>query len=371
MKIKFLNLYKNFNKNKLLLKKFDTLIKKNDLIGGPAVKSFENKFSKYIKSPYCVSMGNGTDALEIALESLDLKKNSEIIVPANTWISTAEIVIRQNYKLVLCDIDYDDFGLSITDLKEKINKNTSAIIVVHLFGRMSKIKSVISLIKNKNIKLIEDCAQAHGTKLNNKYAGTFGDIGTFSFYPTKNLGAYGDAGCIITKKRNLSTKCKRIKNHGSLIKYDHKLIGRNSRLDPFQAVVLNEKLKKLNADIRKKNKLARIYFKKLNKLKKYIKLPEVKKNEVHSFHQFVIICNKKRNQLRAFLKNNKIETMIHYPQMLSDMKIFSNTKNVKKIKFAKNLGSRLLSLPISPDHTVKEIEFISAKIIKFYNLNDQ
>jgi dTDP-4-amino-4,6-dideoxygalactose transaminase len=366
MKISFNNLYKNFNNNKLILKKFDTLIKENELIGGNTVKNFENKFSNYIKSSFCISTGNGTDALEIALESLNLKKNSEIIVPANTWISTAEIVVRQNFKLVLCDIEYDDFGLSIKDLKKKINKKTSAIIVVHLFGRMSKIQSIINLIKNKNIKLIEDCAHAHGTKINKKYAGTFGDISAFSFYPTKNLGAYGDAGCIITNKKNLNLKCRRIKNHGSLIKYDHKIIGRNSRLDPFQAIVLNEKLKKLNLDVRKKNKLSKIYFKRLGKLEKFIKLPEVNKNEVHSFHQFVIIC-KKRNMLRKFLKKNKIETLIHYPEMLSDMKIFSNTKNVKEIKNAKNLGNRILSLPISPDHTAAEIQYISKKIINFYS----
>ena len=227
MKVKFNNLYKSFNQNKLILKKFDKLIKNNELIGGSTVKTFENKFSKYIKSPYCIATGNGTDSLEIALESLNLKKNSEVIVPANTWISTAEIVVRQNYKLVLCDIDYDDFGLSLTDLKKRINTKTSAIIVVHLFGKMSKIKAIKNLIKNKNIKLIEDCAQAHGSKIGNKLAGTFGNISAFSFYPTKNLGAYGDAGCIITKNKNLSMKCRRIKNHGSLIKYDHKLIGRN------------------------------------------------------------------------------------------------------------------------------------------------
>ena len=369
MRITFNNLFKNFNKNKLILNKFDKLIKNNQFIGGETVKNFENKFSKYIKSSYCVSTGNGTDALEIALESLNLKKNSEIIVPANTWISTAEIVVRQNYKLILCDIDYDDFGLSLKDLKKKINKKTSAIIVVHLFGKMSKIKSILNLIKNKNIKLIEDCAQAHGSKVDNKYAGTFGDISAFSFYPTKNLGAYGDAGCILTNNKSLSLKCKRIKNHGSLIKYDHKLIGRNSRMDPFQAIVLSEKLKTLNSDIKKKNKLSKIYLKKLSILKNFVKLPETKKKEVHSFHQFVIIC-KKRDLLRKYLTKNKIDTMIHYPEMLSDMKIFSKTKDVKKIKFAKNLGKRILSLPISPDHTSYEIEFIANKIINFYTQYD-
>ena len=365
MRIKFNNLYKNFNKNKIILKKFDSLIKKNGLVGGDVVKNFENKFSNYIKIPYCISTGNGTDSLEIALESLNLKKNSEVIVPANTWISTAEIVVRQKYKLVLCDIDYDDFGLSLIDLKKKINKKTSAIIVVHLFGKMSKIKSIINLTKKKNIKLIEDCAQSHGTKINNKYAGTYGDISAFSFYPTKNLGAYGDAGCIVTRYKNLSLKCRRIKNHGSLIKYDHKLIGRNSRLDPLQAVVLNEKIKTLKLDIKKKNNLSKIYLRKLSGLKDFIKLPEVNKEEVHSFHQFVIIC-KKRNLLRKYLSKYNIETMIHYPKMLCDLKIFSKTKGVSNLKFAKNLGDKLLSLPISPDHEYKEIDFICQKINNFY-----
>ncbi len=217
------------------------------------------------------------------------------------------------------------------------------------------------LIKNKNIKIIEDCAQAHGTKINNTHVGTFGDFGTFSFFPGKNLGAFGDGGAIITNSKTSYEYCLRARGHGALKKYDHNFSGRNSRLDTIQSAVLRVKLKSYKRTIKLRNKLASIYFDKLKHLKQ-IKVYKLKKNNMHSFHQFVIRTNK-RNNLRDYLLKFKIDTMIHYPYMLNELNFFPK----KKLKNSYNLGKKILSLPISEEHSSKEIEYVSNKIKDFFD----
>tara|TARA_Y100001958_G_C21238351_1_gene565356 strand:- start:1386 stop:2480 length:1095 start_codon:yes stop_codon:yes gene_type:complete len=361
MRVKFTNLYKLVPKKKEILLKINSLIKNSKFVGGEEVANFEKNFSKFAGSKYCTTVGNGTDALEIAVKSLNLKKNSEIIVPANTWISTAEAVVNNGMKLVFCDINLEDYTICIKDLKKKINKKTKAIIAVHLYGNPANMIEIKKIIKNKKIKIIEDCAQAHGTKIKKKHVGSFGDVGTFSFFPGKNLGGFGDGGAIITNSKSIFNYCKRAKDHGALKKYDHQFSGRNSRLDTIQSAVLNIKLKSYNKVISLRNKLSKIYFKKLKKING-IKVFETKKNNTYSFHQFVI-KTKKRNKLRSYLLNKKIDTMIHYPYMLNELKFFPNAK----LKNCKRLGDQILSLPISEEHTAKEIEYVSNKIIDFFN----
>ena len=213
----------------------------------------------------------------------------------------------------------------------------------------------------KKIKVIEDCAQAHGTKFKNKHVGTFGSLGTFSFFPGKNLGGFGDGGAIVTNSKNLYLLCKRLRNHGAINKYDHKFSGRNSRLDTINAAILDIKLKSYLNVIKKRNKLANEYFKNLKNIRK-IQLFRLNKSNTHSFHQFVIRCNN-RNALRKFLEKCQIQTLIHYPYMLNELKFF---KNKKKLKNSYNLGKKILSLPISEEHTIKEIRYISKKINYFY-----
>ena len=305
----------------------------------------------------------------MAIEALNLPKRSEVILPVNTWISTAEAVTRNGLKVVFCDISLNDYSIDLDDLKKKISKNTSAIIAVHLYGYPSDLIDIKKIIKGKNIKIIEDCAQAHGTKIGKKHVGTFGDISTFSFFPGKNLGAFGDAGAIITDNKSLAEKCKRLRNHGALKKYDHKLVGRNSRLDSLQCFVLSTKIKTYNIKIQKRNLLAKIY---LNKLKGIngLDLPILDfKNNYNTFHQFVIRNKNKRDQLMGFLNKNKIDTMIHYPYMLNELSFYKNCKGIKTLKNFKNLGKKILSLPISEEHTAKEINFICKKIKIFFNKN--
>ena len=360
-KIKFTDLYRLIPEKQKIFSKVNSLIKNSKFVGGKEVENFEKNFSKFVKAKYCVSLGNGTDAIEIALKSLNLKKNSEIIVPVNTWISTAEAVITNNLKLVFCDINLDDYSISIEDLKKKINKRTKAIITVHLYGNPSNMAQILKIANKKKIKVIEDCAQAHGTKFKNKHVGTFGSLGTFSFFPGKNLGGFGDGGAIVTNSKNLYLLCKRLRNHGAINKYDHKFSGRNSRLDTINAAILDIKLKNYSNVIKKRNELANEYFKNLKNTKK-IQLFQLNKSNTHSFHQFVIRCSH-RNALKKFLNKYQIQTLIHYPYMLNELKFF---KSKKKLKNSYNLGKKILSLPISEEHTIKEIRYISKKINYFY-----
>tara|TARA_B100000674_G_C37891654_1_gene939290 strand:+ start:338 stop:1432 length:1095 start_codon:yes stop_codon:yes gene_type:complete len=361
MKVKFTDLYKLIFKKKEIFSKTKYLIKNSKFSGGDEVLKFEKNFKKFTGSKFCVSVGNGTDALEIAIKSLNLKKNSEIIVPVNTWIATAEAVVSNGYKVKFCDVNLNDYSICLKDLKNKITKKTSAIIAVHLYGIATNILEIKKIIKKKNIKIIEDCAQAHGTRLNKSHVGKLGDVGTFSFFPGKNLGAFGDGGAIVTNSKKIYNYCLRSRNHGALKKYDHKFSGRNSRLDTIQAAILRIKLKDYNKVLKVRNEYARIYFKLLSNIKNLTLLHLNNKN-THCFHQFVIRTNK-RNELMKYLKKNKIQTMIHYPYMLNELKFF---KSKEKLKNSYLLGKKILSLPISEDHTKKQILYVANKIKKFY-----
>ncbi len=372
MRVSFTNLIKasqfgDKNFNKKILKGINNLIQNNQFIGGQQVENFEKKFSKFIKIKNCITVANGTDALEIAIEALQLPKNSEVILPVNTWISTAEAVTRNGLKPVFCDVNLDNYSICVDDMKKKISKKTSAIIVVHLYGYPSDIKKIKKIISKKKIKLLEDCAQAHGTKISDKHVGTFGDISTFSFFPGKNLGAFGDAGAVVTNSTILAERCKRLRNHGALKKYDHKFVGRNSRLDSLQCFVLSTKIEKYNIKIRRRNLFAKIYLKKLKDIKGlYLPILDFK-NNYNTFHQFVLRVSKKRDELIKFLNKSKIHTMIHYPYMLNDLKFYKNCKGTNTLKNSKNLGKHILSLPISEEHSISEINYVCKKIKNFFN----
>ena len=366
MKIKFTNLYKLIPQKKLILSKVISLIKSSKFVGGYEVEKFEKNFSKFTGSKYTVSLGNGTDALEIAIKSLNIKKNSEVIVPVNTWISTVEAILSNNLKVIFCDVNLDDYSICLHDLKKKINKKTKVIMPVHLYGNPTNVPEIKKIIGKKNIKIVEDCAQAHGSTINGKHVGTFGDIGIFSFFPGKNLGAFGDGGALITNSKKIYELSLRLRNHGAKFKYDHKFSGRNSRLDTIQAAVLSIKLKNYHKVIKRRNKLARIYFKNLSEIKN-IKLYKLKIKNVYSFHQFVIRVDiNKRNKLINYLKKRNIQTMIHYPYMLNELKFFPKGKNLKKSKL---LGKKIISLPISEEHSEKDLFYISKTIKDFFLTN--
>jgi dTDP-4-amino-4,6-dideoxygalactose transaminase len=364
--IKFADLnfqIKNIRKD--IFKSIKSTIKKSTFIGGENVVKFENKFKKIHNIKYCLGVANGTDALEIAIESLNLKKNSEVLLPVNTWISTAEAVVKNNLKLKFVDIDKNTFLISTEDIKKKITKNTSAIIPVHLYGQSCEMNEILTIANKNKLKIIEDCAQAHLAEYKSKKVGTFGHISCFSFFPGKNLGAMGDAGAILTNSIRLFKKCKMIANHGGLKKNSHIIVGRNSRLDNLQAGILNIKLTELNKWTSQRIKNAKFYE---NYLKKNnnILLPFRKKYNKHVYHLFVVLVNK-RNKLINYLKKNKIQTNIHYPKILTQVPAFKKDHKKNFNNNAKNVSKKILSLPIGEHLKKNEIRKISKIINKFYS----
>ncbi len=343
MKVEFADLnfqYKIIQKN--YKKNFLRIISDSSFIGGFYLDQFEKKFAEFCNIKYCLGVGNGTDALEIAIQSLNLPKNSEIIIPANTFIATAEAVIRSGHRVCFADVHYDNSLIDESKIENCINKKTSAIIPVHLYGQSCEMKKIIQIAKKNNLKVIEDCSQAHGALFMNKHVGTFGDIGTFSFYPGKNLGGFGDGGAIISNNFQIIKKCKRISNHGRLKKFDHLMIGRNSRLDNLQAAVLIEKIKHLPDWIESRNFNASLYNKFLDL--KYIELPVLRSNRNHTYHLYVIKL-KKRNLVKKLLQKAGISSGIHYPNSLDQNKIF-NKVNKNPAVISNYLSKKILSLPV-------------------------
>ena len=357
--IKFLNIAKQDKPlNKKIISDIKKIIIKKNFILGSNVSDFEKNFANFCKSKFAISCANGTDALTISLKILDLPKNSEVIIPAMTYCSTAFAVINAGLKPVLADIDELKPTISIEDIKKKITNNTRVIMPVHLYGSVVNISEIKKLIKEKNIVIIDDCSQAHGASYRTQRVGTLADISCFSLYPGKNLGAYGDAGVITTNNKNFYKKIKNFRNLGSDKKFIHTEIGFNSRLDTLQASILNNKLKLLNIYNNKRRKIAKKYDKYINN-RKIFKL-------IYStgavYHQYVIMTNN-RNALIKELDKNKIQYGLHYPksinQLIAVKKIFHN----QRYPNSENLAKKCISLPIDPTLNLKEIY----KIIKVLN----
>lgn len=363
--IKFLDLKSQYNSIK---NEVDVAIKNviNDsaFIGGKYVEHFEHEFAQYQKAKYCITVANGTDALEIAIESLDIPKGSEIIVPANTFIATSEAVTRTGHRVVFCDCDENNYTISIPSLKSKITDKTKALIAVHLYGHPCDMDEILSLVKEHNLKVIEDCAQAHGAEYKGKKIGTIGDIGTFSFYPGKNLGAYGDGGAIVTNNEELAKKCRMIANHGRIDKYNHEFEGRNSRLDGIQAAILSVKLKHLDNWTNTRIKIANHYLKNLKDVQEII-LPKRENWAKCVYHLFVIRA-KKRDELQRYLKGHNIETGIHYPIALPKLKAYSYLNQAREPFIANKIDGELLSLPIGEHLNIEDVKKVVEKITDFY-----
>lgn len=340
------------------------VINDSAFIGGKYVEQFEKEFAAYQEAKYCVGVGNGTDALEIAIEALNLPKNSEIIVPANSFIASAEAVTRSGNKVVFCDCDKTNYTISIDSLRSKITRNTKALIAVHLYGHPCDMDEILKIAKENSLRIIEDCAQAHGAEYKRKKVGALGDIGTFSFYPGKNLGAYGDGGAILTNDDDLAKRCKMIANHGRIEKYNHEFEGRNSRLDGLQAAILSVKLKYLDEWTNKKIEVANYYLDNLKDIDDIV-LPKKEDWAKQVYHLFVIRTSK-RDELKQYLKDNEIESGIHYPISLPKLKAYSYTNQSNENFFANRTDSSLLSLPINECITKKEQENIKNLIKSFY-----
>ena len=352
--IKFLDINKQDKKirNKIYsdVKK---IINKNNFILGEYVLQFEKKFSKFCGSKYGIGCANGTDALTIALKSLNLKNGSEVIIPAMTYCSTAFAVINAGLKPVLIDIDYLRPTISLEKLKDKINKNTKVIMPVHLYGSVVDIEKIKKIVGKKKIYIIDDCAQAHGAKLRKKKVGSLGDISCFSLYPGKNLGAYGDAGIITTNNKIFYDRIRNYRNLGSIKKFIHTTVGVNSRLDTIQAAILLRKLPLLNDYNNKRKKIAKYYDKKI----KNRNIQKLLYSNDSVYHQYVILV-KNRKKIIDILKKNKIEFGFHYPASINQISALK--KYFKKEKFinAEYLAKQGISLPIDPNLSIKNLDTI-------------
>ena len=349
--IKFLDLKSQYDSIKDEIDKaISNVIDETAFIGGKYVEQFEKEFAKFCQAEYCQGVANGTDALEIVIKALDLPKGSEIIVPANSFISSSESVTRSGHKVVFCDCNEHNYTISIPSLKSKITSNTKAIVVVHLYGHPCNMDEILTLAKKHNLKVIEDCAQSHGAEYKGKRVGAIGDAGTFSFYPGKNLGAYGDGGAIVTNNEELAKKCKMIANHGRIEKYNHEFEGRNSRLDGLQAAILSVKLKHLNKWTEARIKIANYYLESLKDIDGII-LPKREDWAKQVYHLFVI-RTARRDELQQYLKNNGIQSGIHYPISLPKLKAYDYIGQANEDFFANKSDIQLLSLPIG-EHLTK------------------
>jgi dTDP-4-amino-4,6-dideoxygalactose transaminase len=340
-------------------------INSSSFILGEKVKSFEVDFANWNRSQYCVGCANGTDAIEIALEALGIGPGDEVIVPAMTWISTAEAVVRVGASPRFVDIDSTSYCIDVDKVEKTITRKTKAIIAVHLYGNAADVVRLRKVCEATGIFLIEDCAQAHGALVaSDVKVGNVGHIGTFSFFPGKNLGAYGDAGCIVTNDEKLAKVCREIGNHGQIKKHKHNRIGRNSRLDGLQAAILSAKLPMLNKWIAHRQEVANYYSKNINP--ELMRLPELGTPGSHAFHLYVVL-HESRDLLFAGLANFGIETAIHYPVALTDLGVFSQyiqEEDKNTYPCAVKLARQALSLPISDQLSLAQAQFICESVNK-------
>jgi dTDP-4-amino-4,6-dideoxygalactose transaminase len=336
-------------------------------IGGEEVSTFENNFASYIGTKHCVSLNSGTDALIYGTRALELSTGDEIIFPANTYYATLLAANANNIKSVLCEASSDDFGYDLQKLKKLVNSRTKAIMVVHLYGQADKIDQIQSLIKKsgRKIHIIEDACQAHGAKLNSKRVGSYGTFSAFSFYPSKNLGAYGDGGAITTNDAVLEKRIRRIKEYGQSQKYHHESIGFNSRLDTLQAAILSYKLKQLDVWNAQRQKHAKLYDKMLELIPEII-IPKFFSNRKSVYHLYVI-RTKQRDDLQKFLKERGIDTQIHYPYPIHLQNAWKSLK-YKKSDFptTETLSNEILSLPMYPELTERQVRYVCISIMNFF-----
>ncbi len=329
-------------------------LKKGKFIGGETVDDFESSFATYLGVPYCVGVANGLDAITLSLKAIGIKPGMTVAVPSHTFIATWIAVANSGAKPV--GVDCDSRGLMDLDLLQNLGQNIDCVIPVHMHGQMVDMKRLISWAKPRGIKVVEDCAQSHGAKLENKFAGTWGDVGAFSFYPSKNLGALGDAGAIVTNDEIIADQIRSLGNYGTKFKnkYEFIQLGTNSRLDSIQAAILKVNLNYLEEWNYKRRAAAKNYYKFFDSLG--IDHMPVKINE--SVHHHCIIYSKNRDKLREALKKLGIGTEIHYPFSAEDsFSKFSNHTPCNNIN-SRKISSTTLSLPISPWISPDQLEYV-------------
>ncbi|WP_339753943.1 DegT/DnrJ/EryC1/StrS family aminotransferase [Algoriphagus aquimarinus] len=341
-------------------------------INGPQVKEFSNSLAAYTGAKYVITCGNGTDALQIAMMGLDFQPGQEVIVPAFTYVATAEVIALLGLKPVFIDVIADTYELDITQLESKITSKTAGVVPVHLYGQCSNMEAILAVAKKHNIKVIEDTAQAIGAKYTFSdgrvmQAGTMGDVGTTSFFPSKNLGCYGDGGAMFTNNAELAEKLHMIANHGQKKKYNHHIVGVNSRLDTLQASILNVKLQHLDRYSASRNQVADKYDAAFAGHAN-IKIPVRAHNSTHAFHQYTVqIEGVSRDELKAYLAEKGVPSMVYYPLSLHQQVAYMDLgfKN-GDFPVSESLCLKVLSLPIHTEMKAEDQDYIIETIKGFF-----
>ncbi|WP_337866892.1 DegT/DnrJ/EryC1/StrS family aminotransferase [Ignavibacterium sp.] len=341
-------------------KKFQQVLSSGWFILGKSVETFQKEFAAYHNSKHCIGVASGLDALTLSLLAADIPEGSEVIVPSNTYIATILSILHAKMKPVFVEPDISSYNIDPYLIEEKISDKTKAVMVVHLYGKSCQMDYIKQLCKKYNLILIEDCAQSHGAKFKDQLTGTFGEFGAFSFYPTKNLGALGDAGAVITNSDNYSEHLKKLRNYGSAKKYYNEIIGFNSRLDELQAAFLSVKLKYLDEINLHKRKLAKIY---LDNLKDDFIKPIVHSDYYDVYHIFNV-RHPQRDKLKEYLLKNEIQTDIHYPVSPHKQKALEGIIE-GDYPISEEIHNTILSLPCSYGHSEDDIYRVVEVMNKF------
>ena len=342
----------------------ENVIIETAFIGGTYVKKFEKEFAELYGVKHCISVANGTYSLYIIMKMLGIKAGDEVITTAYSWISSSETISQTGATPVFIDIDERYFTMNEDLIESKITSRTKAIIPVHIHGQICDMDKILAISKKHNLYVIEDCAQSHFAEFKGKRAGTMGLASSFSFYPGKNLGAYGDAGCILTNDDILADKFRMYANHGSLQKHKHQIEGINSRLDGIQAAVLSAKLPYILKWTDERIRCATKYLELLSPVKEVI-CTSIRPKSKHSFHLFMIRTNR-RDELHQYLKNEGIETVIHYPKALPNLLCYNYLNLMDEYPIATANEALILSLPIYPELSDESIVYITDKIKFFF-----
>ena len=342
-----------------------TVIRESAFIGGPHLATFEREFAAYAGTRHCVGVANGTDALEVAIEAAGLPLGSEIIVPGNTFIACSEAVTNCGHRVVFADVDPGCYTLDATSVLRHLTPRSRAIIAVHLYGHPCDMDPLLALAREHGLVVIEDCAQAHGAEYRGRRVGSIGHMSAFSFYPGKNLGAYGDAGAITTGDEALETRCRMIANHGRISKYDHEFEGRSSRLDGMQAAILGVKLRHLEAWTERRIGIADQYLRELAGVGD-LQLP-VRRSWARQVYHLFVVRSARRDELRSFLEERRIETGIHYPIALPKLQAYRYLGEPDADAFYNRADRSLLSLPIGEHMGHDDVAQVVDAVRRFFS----